>query len=94
MLIPRHAHFRLSDRSVTKTSELEIDEAKLLQLSQIDSFPAEIKLLDSDKSLRTSSRIAVYFPFIGPNGLLRSTGRIRPLVETSFEAEHEIQSKA
>ena len=53
--IPRNAPLRLSDRIVTESSELKLAEAKLLQLSQIVSFPAEIKLLDSDKPVKNSS---------------------------------------
>ena len=89
-LVPKHAHFRSSDKSVTDPSELELLEAKRLQLSQIDSFPAEIKLLDKDKSVNKSNRKVVCSPFIVPNGFLRSIGRIRRLVETSFEAKHPV----
>ena len=32
----------------------------------------------------------VYSPFIGPNGFSRSSGRIRRLNETSFEAKHPV----
>ena len=63
---------------------------KTPQRSQIDSFTTEIKLLDSEKTVSKSSRIAVYTPFIGPNGLLRSTGRIRRLVGTSFEVKQPV----
>ena len=36
------------------------------------------------------SRIAVYSPFIGPAGLLRSTGRIKRLAEIDFDLKHPI----
>ena len=46
---PRNAHLSSSDRSLTSPSELNLAEAKPLQLSHIVSFPAKIKLLDSEK---------------------------------------------
>ena len=52
--IPRNAHLRSSVRSVADPSELNLAEAKLLQPFQIVSFPAEIKLLDSDKPVKNS----------------------------------------
>ena len=36
------------------------------------------------------SRIAVYSPFIGPGGLLRSTGRTKRLAEIDFDLKHPI----
>ena len=40
--------------------------------------------------MKTSSRISSYSPFIGPNGLIRSTGRIQSLSATAFETRHPI----
>ena len=40
--------------------------------------------------MKTLSRISSYSPFIGPNGLIRSTGRIQRLSATAFEARHPI----
>ena len=57
--ISRNAPLRLSERSVTEPSELKLAETKLFQLSQIVSFPAEIKLLDSDKPVRTKWSFAL-----------------------------------
>ena len=40
--------------------------------------------------MKASSRIPSYSPFIGPNDLIRSTGRIQYLSATAFETHHLI----
>ena len=62
----------------------------LLQLSQLESLPAESKQLLAGKYVKKSIRISSYSPFIGPNGLFRSTGRIQRLSATAFETRHPI----
>ena len=41
-------------------------------------------------SLKKSSRIASFSPFIGPGGLFRSTSRIRRLADVEFNVKHAI----
>ena len=41
-------------------------------------------------SVKRNSRIAPYSPFIGPNRLIRSAGRIKRLVEADFDVKHPI----
>ena len=89
-LSPKHRHFRSPDKAIIDPAELVISEEKLLQLSQLESFPAESKQLAAGKYVKTSSRISSYSPFIGPNGLIRSTGRIQRLSATAFETRHPI----
>ena len=89
-LSPKHKHFRSPDKAITDPAELVNAEEKLLQLSQLESFTAEIKQLAAGKYVKTSSRISLYSPFIGPNGLIRSTGRIQRLSATAFETHHSI----
>ena len=86
----KHRHFRLPDKAINDPAKLVIAEEKLLQLSQLESFPAESKQLPAGKYVKTSSRISSYSPFIGPNGLIRSTGRIQRLSATAFETRHPI----
>ena len=76
-LSPKHKHFRSPDKAIIDPAELVIAEEKRLQLSQLESFPAESKRLAAGKYVKTSSRISSYSHFIGPNGFIRSTGRIR-----------------
>ena len=74
---PKHRHFRSPDKAIIDPAELVISEEKLLQLSQLESFPAESKTISNlaaGKYVKTSSRMSSYSPFIGPNGLIRSTG--------------------
>ena len=57
---------------------------------QLESFPAECKQFAARKHVRKPLRISSYSPFIGPNGLIRSTGRIQRLSATAFETRHPI----
>ena len=66
-LSPKHKHFRSPDKVIIDPAELVIAEEKLLHLSQFESFPAECKQLAAGQHVKTSSRIASYSPFIGPN---------------------------
>ena len=89
-VLPSHNHFRTKTLEITDPSELDIAEQKLIYLAQSESFPAEVKILQSDKRITKKSRIAKYSPFIGPAGILRSTGRISRLVDTEFDSKHPI----
>ena len=89
-VLPSHKHFRTKTLEITDPSELDIAEQKLIYLAQSESFPAEVKILQSDKLITKKSRIAKYSPFIGPAGILRSTGRISRLVDTDFDSKHPI----
>ena len=56
----------------------------------MDSFPVELKTITSGKAIKNSSKIATYSPFIGPAGIIRSTGPIVRLVNTEFDTKHPI----
>ena len=70
--------------------EFEIAEVKLFHLIQQESFPSEVKNLRADTPISKSSRVAQYTPFLGTDGVLRSTGRIKRLVGVDFNAKHPI----
>ena len=91
-LSPKHRHFRSPDKAIIDPAELVLAVEKLLQLSQLESFPAESKQLTAGKYVKTSNRLSSYSPFIGPNGLIRSTGHIQRLSATAFETRHSIIS--
>ena len=57
---------------------------------QGESFNTERKDLLDNKSVKKSSRIAKFTPFIGPYGLIRSSGRFRRLVEIDFDTMQPI----
>ena len=56
----------------------------------MESFLVELKTLTAGKPIKNSSKIAIYSPFIGPAGIIRSTGRIVRLVNTEFDTKHPI----
>ena len=83
-LLPSDQCYRNADGSIIDPTEL--DEA----LVQGESFDAERKDLLENKPVKLSSRIAPFSPFIGPNRLIRSAGRIKRLVEVDFDVKHPI----
>ncbi|XP_075250920.1 uncharacterized protein LOC142343117 [Convolutriloba macropyga] len=89
-ILPKHAHFRSSDASILRPDELQVAEAKLQFLVQSESFPLEKKQLLDEKHLIRKSPISPYTPFIGPNALIRSSGRIKLLVEADYDIKHPI----
>ena len=89
-ILPKHASYRTPDRIICNPDELRVAEAKLQFLMQLESFPVEQKLLFDGKQINKKSRIAPFSPFIGPNALIRSTGRLKRLVEADYDLKHPI----
>ena len=89
-LLPKHAGYRNPDGSITDPTELDEAERHLQYLVQGESFEAERKDLLDNKPVKRSSRIAPHSPFISPNGLIRSSGRIKRLVEVGFNVKYPI----
>ena len=83
-LLPKHAGYRNLDGSITNNTELEVTELHLQYLVQGDSCESERKILFDNKAVKRSSRIAPHSPFLSPNGLIRSSGRINQLMEVGF----------
>ena len=88
--LPSHKHFRSSILEITDPSEMDNAEQKLIYLSQGETFPSELKLLRAGKVITRNSRIAKYSTFVGPAGILRSTGCISRLVNSDFDSKHPI----
>ena len=63
----------------------------LFLLSQKEAFPSEFKLLSYEKYVKNVSPIATLSPFIDPDGLLRSIGRISRLSELEFKNKYPIR---
>ena len=61
-----------------------------MYLSQTESIPCELKTLLKELPVGSSSRISPLVPFLGPNGLMRCTGRLRNLSEVPFETRHPV----
>ena len=89
-LSPKHRHYRTKVKEITDPVELVTAKRRLLLISQKESFEAEYLLLSCDKTVKKSSRITQYAPFMGPAFLIRSTGRIRRLVKTEYDTKHPI----
>ena len=88
-LLPSHESYCTVDGSIADPVELDEAERHLQYLVQGESFNTERKELLDNKSVK-SSRIAQFTQFIGPHGLIRSSGRLRRIVEIDFETKHPI----
>ena len=88
-LLPKHAGYRNLDGSITDHTELDEADCHLQYLVQGESFETERKDLDN-KSVKRSSRIDPHSPFISANGLIRSSGRIKRLMEVAFNVKYPI----
>ena len=71
-LLPSHECYRNIDGTILDPTELDKAEPHLQYLVvQRESFPFERKDVLENKSVKRSSRIAPFSPFVGPNGLIR-----------------------
>ena len=57
---------------------------------QQESFPSERKCLLKGSPHNRASKILQFSPFIGPQGLLRATGRTKQLEASNFDAKHPV----
>ena len=88
--MPKQKHIRGLNAQITDPAELAIAKDKLLLLAQSESVPVEFKEHQSGITVELSCRIAGYLPFIGPDGIIRSTERIQRLAEISSQTKHTI----
>ena len=88
--LPKYAGYRNPDGSITDSTELDEAERHLQYLVQGESFEAERKDLLDNIFVKRSSQIAPHSPFISPNGLIRSAGRIKRLIEVGFNVKYPI----
>ena len=89
-LLPKHAGYRSLDGSITDPTELDEAERHLQYLVQGESFETERKDLLNNKSVKRCSRIALHSAFTSSNGLMRSSGRIKRLMEVGFNVKYPI----
>ena len=54
----------------------------------MESFPVGLKTLNAGEHVKNTNKIATYSPFIGPAGIIRSTGRTLRLENTEFDTKH------
>ena len=89
-LLPKHAGYRNPDCSITDPTELDEAERHLQYLVQGESFETERKDLLDNKFVKRGSRIAPHSPFTSPNRLIRSSGRMKRLIEVGFNVKYPI----
>ena len=89
-LLPSHENDRTVDGSIADPVELDEAERHLQYLVQGESFNSERRDLLDNKSVERSSRIAQFTTFIEPHCLIRSSGRLRRLVEIDIVTKHPI----
>ena len=88
--LPSHEKYRAVEGSIAEPVELDEAELHLQHLLQGEPFNTERRDLVDNKSVKRSSGIAQFTPFIGHHGLIRSSGRLRRLVEINLDIKHPI----
>ena len=76
-LLPKHAGYCNLDGSITDPTGLDEAERHLQYSVQGESFETERKNFVDNKSVKRSCRIVPHSPFLSPNGLIQSSGRIK-----------------
>ena len=89
-LLLKNKSCRTVNGDITDPAELDNAQQRLFHLVQLESFNTEKKCLLKSSPLNKSSKIVEFSPFIGPNGLLRASGRTKQLDDASFDTKHPI----
>ena len=89
-LLPSHESYLTVDGSLAEPVELDEAQRLLQYLVQGEYCITERKDLLDSKSVMNSSRNAQFNPFIGPHGLIRSSGRPLRLVEIDYNTNYPI----
>ena len=89
-LSPKNRDYRTITGAIMDPAELENAEQRLFYLSQAESFHVEKSSLLKSTPLSKTSNFAQFSPFIGPNGLLRASGRTKNLDVATFDVKHPI----
>ena len=71
-------------------AEFEKPEQRLFYLIQVESLQVEKSNLLKSTPLSKTSKLAQFSPFIGPNELLRASGRTKNLDIATFDVKHSI----
>ena len=89
-ILPKFSCNRTKTKAITDPVELESANQKLFFVEQYESFPKESKNLLKSCPMSKPSIIKDFFPFIGPNGILRSQGRTKNLEVANFNVKHPL----
>ena len=88
VLRARHPSSR--DSLTIDPAEFVRAEVKLLALVQQDCFADEYRALKRGETVSKTSKTRNFTPFLGSDGLMRCTGRLRRLSEAEFGMKHPI----
>ena len=89
-LLPSHELYCNIDGSIIDPAELEEAERHPQYLVYGESFPSKKKISWKKISVKRSIRFASFSAFVGPNGLIRSAGHLKRLVEVEHNVKHPI----
>ena len=89
-LLSKSTFYRSDSGLITDPSELQNAQMRLFYLIQQESFSVEMMCLLKQSPVSNSSKLSQFSPFIGPQGLLRATGRTKQLTVSIFDAKHPI----
>ena len=89
-LLNKNCFYRCPSAAITDPAELEHAEQRLFYIAQSESFLSEKSNLLKSSPLSRTSKIAQYSPFIGPNGLIRASGRTKQLNVATFDVKHPV----
>ena len=89
-LLPRNSEYRTDTGAIMDPAELDNAEQRLFYLTQAESFQVERSNLLKSTPLSKTSKLVQFSPFIGPNGLLRTSGRTRNLDCATFDVKYPI----
>ena len=89
-LLPKNSEYRTITGAITDPTELENAEQHLFYLSQVESLQVERSNLLKSSPLSKTSKLTQFSPFIGPNGLLRASGRTRNFDGATFDVKYPI----
>ena len=78
------------DSLTIEPAEFDRAEVKLLVLVQQDCFADEYRALQRGQTVSKTSKTRNLTPFLGSDGLMRCTGRLRRLSEAEFHMKHPI----
>ena len=78
-LLDKNSLYRCPTVAITDPAELEHAEQRLFYIVQSELLPSEKSNLLKSSPLGRTSKIAQFSPFIGPNGLIRASGRTKQL---------------
>ena len=89
-LLDKNSLYRCPTVGITDPAGLEHAEQRMFYIVQSESFPSEKSNLLKPRPRSRSSKIAQFSHFIGPNSLIRASGRTKRLNVATFDVKHPV----